>query len=156
MPQENVERNEGEKLYGVHAVLTKLHGVKQTAPDRWVARCPAHADKHPSLAIKETEDQRVLMHCFSGCSIEEITAALDIDLSDLFPQGERFVDNIKGERWPFAVKMLHTLCEEITVVVIYAADIRAGEIPSHEDHARFLLACTRINAADGGFRHATR
>lgn len=33
----------------------------------WMARCPAHDDSTPSLSISQADD-RVLVHCFSGCS----------------------------------------------------------------------------------------
>jgi DNA primase len=35
----------------------------------WTACCPAHNDGSPSLAIREGEDGRVLLHCFGGCSV---------------------------------------------------------------------------------------
>lgn len=33
----------------------------------WVAKCPAHQDRSPSLSIKET-DGKLLVHCFGGCT----------------------------------------------------------------------------------------
>jgi hypothetical protein len=50
----------------------------------WMARCPAHPDKIPSLSIAEGEAGRVLLKCFAGCSVESICVALKIKLSDLF------------------------------------------------------------------------
>ena len=49
----------------------------------WVAKCPAHQDRSPSLSIRETED-RVLLHCFAGCSVSAICEAMGIRLRDLF------------------------------------------------------------------------
>ena len=34
----------------------------------WVAKCPAHNDKHPSLSIDEGRDGKVLVVCRAGCS----------------------------------------------------------------------------------------
>jgi putative DNA primase/helicase len=34
----------------------------------WVARCPAHVDRTPSLSIREADDGRLLLHCFAGCA----------------------------------------------------------------------------------------
>lgn len=45
--------------------------------------CPAHDDSSPSLSVKDGED-RVLVYCHAGCSIEAITEALGIKVSDLF------------------------------------------------------------------------
>ena len=41
----------------------------------WVDRCPAHDDKSPSLSVCETSDGKLLLHCFAGCSFEEIIKA---------------------------------------------------------------------------------
>jgi putative DNA primase/helicase len=41
----------------------------------WVARCPAHDDRTPSLSITDGED-RVLVHCHAGCSQSEVIQAL--------------------------------------------------------------------------------
>jgi hypothetical protein len=73
-------------------VLDRLDGVKQTAPDRWIARCPAHEDRSPSLSIRQIGDGRVLLHCFSGCQIGDILAAIGLELRDLYegPLGQHF------------------------------------------------------------------
>jgi hypothetical protein len=42
---------------------------------RWMAPCPAHKDKSPSLSIQE-QNGRVLVHCFSGCRQDDVIAAL--------------------------------------------------------------------------------
>jgi len=47
------------------------------------SRCPAHDDKNPSLSISDSQG-KILLNCFSGCSIENICASLDIEVSDLF------------------------------------------------------------------------
>ena len=44
-------------------LLSRLDKVKRIANDRYTAICPAHDDRSPSLAIKETDD-RLLLHCF--------------------------------------------------------------------------------------------
>jgi DNA-binding transcriptional ArsR family regulator len=64
-------------------ILRSLHSVRQQANGSWVARCPAHPDENPSLHIRLTND-RVLLHCFAGCTTEQICAALGIELRDLF------------------------------------------------------------------------
>ena len=74
----------------VDALLTQLDRVRARGTDKWHARCPAHADHNPSLTIRVADDGRILMHCFSGCEIGEICAALSIRIADLFP-GSRLV-----------------------------------------------------------------
>jgi putative DNA primase/helicase len=41
----------------------------------WMARCPAHDDRNPSLSIREV-DGKVLLHCHAGCSQRDVIAAL--------------------------------------------------------------------------------
>jgi len=52
---------------------------------RCVTRCPAHDDKRPSLSVTEGTDGRVLLHCFAGCDLSAIVAAMDLEIHDLFP-----------------------------------------------------------------------
>lgn len=66
--------------------LARLERVRRCGPGRWMARCPAHADRNPSLSIREGE-RGLLVKCWAGCAVEEITAALGLTLSDLFYDG---------------------------------------------------------------------
>ena len=63
------------KGYGMKYPLTKF---AQKCSDGWIDRCPAHDDNNPSLSIKETADGKLLLHCFAGCSFEDIVKAADI------------------------------------------------------------------------------
>lgn len=74
--------------------LLKFKNVKQVSPTEYEALCPAHGDKHPSLHISEGEDGKILINCKAGCTAEEIVAALDLEMSDLFPASE----NTKTEK----------------------------------------------------------
>ncbi len=59
--------------------------VTQTSPNTWKASCPTHADKNPSLSIKEASDGKVLIHCLAGCQTVSVLEACDATFSDLFP-----------------------------------------------------------------------
>jgi 5S rRNA maturation endonuclease (ribonuclease M5) len=67
-------------------ILSRLKKVKQRQGG-WIALCPAHADKQPSLSISEAEDGKVLLHCHAGCQTEDILSAIGLTISDLFPTG---------------------------------------------------------------------
>jgi len=43
---------------------------------RWLARCPAHDDRQPSLAIAEAKNGKLLVRCHAGCGQREVIAAL--------------------------------------------------------------------------------
>ena len=64
-------------------VLGKLSGV-QVAGEGYMAQCPAHDDDKASLCVSEGRDGRVLLHCFAGCTVEEICDAAGLKMSDLF------------------------------------------------------------------------
>ena len=70
-------------------ILSRLEKVRQRQPGQWSARCPAHADKGPSLSIRETPDGAVLLHCFAGCEVAEIVASLGLELHHLFPPRDK-------------------------------------------------------------------
>lgn len=68
----------------IQKILDKLKNVKRTG-DGYQACCPAHDSKNKaSLNITETDDGKVLLHCFSGCSTENIVAAMGLTMADLF------------------------------------------------------------------------
>lgn len=64
-------------------LLPLLQNVRQT-PQGWASRCPAHSDKSPSLSIREVEGRRILLHCFAGCTTQEVCGAIGIRITDLF------------------------------------------------------------------------
>lgn len=66
----------------IEEFLPWLDGVKQRG-SRWSARCPAHADRSPSLSVSEG-DKGVLLKCWAGCSVVEICQSLGIEQRDLF------------------------------------------------------------------------
>ena len=61
--------------------------ARRVGAGRWLARCPAHDDRNPSLSIGTGQDGRVLLHCWPGCRTSDILAALGLKPKDLFPSG---------------------------------------------------------------------
>ena len=65
-------------------LLPLLDGVRPRGSRKWLSRCPAHSpDKSPSLTIAEGE-RALLLKCWAGCTLEEITGALKVSVKDLF------------------------------------------------------------------------
>jgi hypothetical protein len=50
----------------------------------WLASCPAHEDRHPSLVVTPTAQGNVIMHCRAGCSTADVLAQIDLEMRDLF------------------------------------------------------------------------
>lgn len=122
--------------------LSKLRGRNGA----WTACCPAHKDRSPSLAIRETEDGRILLHCFAGCAVDAICGALGVQLQDLFP--ERPVDHAPPERRRFyAADLLRVMEFEATVVMVAAAEMASGRPLPQTDRERLALAQQRISEA---------
>ena len=65
-------------------ILSRLTNVKRSGAGH-TARCPSHADSQNSLSIAEGADDKLLLKCFAGCTVESICAALNLDVKDLFP-----------------------------------------------------------------------
>jgi len=56
------------------AIAKALGGRK--AGTAWMARCPAHDDRAPSLSIADARDGKVLVRCHAGCDQRDVIAAL--------------------------------------------------------------------------------
>jgi hypothetical protein len=67
-------------------MLLRLDAVRSRGIGKWSARCPAHQDKNPSLSISEGE-RGLLVKCWGGCTLEEITGKLGVEVKDLFYDG---------------------------------------------------------------------
>ena len=66
--------------------LARFAGVKKCGGS-WTCRCPAHDDNKNSLSITHA-DGKWLVNCFAGCTVEAITSAIGLEVSDLFdPEG---------------------------------------------------------------------
>lgn len=127
------------------AFVARLEKAKTTGRGQWVACCPAHPDKHPSMTVRELEDGRVLVHCFAGCSVEEILSAVGMTFDDLFP--DRAIDNrVAPVRKPFpAADVLECLVTESHIVAVAASAIARGEPITEIDKERLAVATARIN-----------
>jgi hypothetical protein len=68
-------------------LLDKLQGVRRSGAG-WMASCPAHPDRSPSLSVREGE-RGLLLHCFRGCVTEDVCSALRIHMGDLFFEKSR-------------------------------------------------------------------
>lgn len=129
----------------IDMVLGKLDGVMCSGKNM-KALCPAHGDKTPSLSIKEGEDGRVLLHCFSGCPVEEIVAAMGLKMTDIFSVdvNKRHSSKVPG----VSVRQLSLATENERQILYFAkADQMAGRVISQSDMERTKLAFNRIAMA---------
>lgn len=136
-------------------LLSKLDKVRATGKGSYLACCPAHADKSPSLTIRELDDGRILLHCFSGCDVESVLSSVGLTFSDLYP--ERASEHGKPERRPFpAADVLRAIAFEVLIVAQAGRSILNKAAYTETDQARLVAAVHRIHAAAtaGGISHA--
>lgn len=133
-------------MSAVDKLLVRLERVRRTGPGRWMASCPTRQDRHPSLAIRELEDGRVLIHDFGGDDVASILAAVGLELTDLFPaQPGQFAGRV---RRPFnAIDLLAMVAFESTVSMVVCSDVLHGKQVSEVDFSRLLVATQRLGDA---------
>lgn len=62
--------------------LNRFQNVSATG-DQYICRCPAHNDKKASLAVKFTQEGKVLLHCHAGCETKAVVKAAGLEMKDL-------------------------------------------------------------------------
>jgi hypothetical protein len=128
-------------------VLDRLQGVKVSKPGSWMALCPAHEDRSPSLSIRELIDGRVLLHCFSGCETADVLKAIDLTISDLFLKPlENYLPPVTGGFT--ALELLRLIQHEVTVAALIVSDAAARPLTDEEQN-RLWDAAGRIGQARG-------
>ncbi len=132
-------------------LLDRLQRVRPVGKGRWVASCPAHEDRSPSLSIRELDDGRLLLHDFGGCSVGDVVAAVGLQLSDLFPPEIRAPNEPRKPQrpghWHAAREALHTLRTEVLIVALAAERVLRGEALSDVDRDRVIRAAALIRGA---------
>lgn len=129
----------------VDNLLSRLKKVKVTGKDQWVACCPAHDDKRPSLAIRETHDGLVLLHCFAGCDPLSVLQAVGLSFEDVMPEK-------LGEHKPLKRKFNpHTVAEvtafNASVIALIADQVAAGNPLTAQDAAKLQDMAAEIREA---------
>lgn len=80
----------------IEQVLSRLQGVEKSG-DNWVARCPAHEDRTPSLSVSTGESGKVLLHCHAGCTFPTIVHAMGFSVHE-FTGGANDPSRAKSKR----------------------------------------------------------
>lgn len=67
----------------VEQILELVENV-ELRDNAYIAKCPSHDDNKNSLSIAEGNDGRILVHCFAGCSHQDVLNSLGLKSKDLF------------------------------------------------------------------------
>ncbi|CAN5158876.1 hypothetical protein BH24PSE2_BH24PSE2_17520 [soil metagenome] len=128
------------------ALLDRLERVRTTGPGRWIAACPAHEDRSPSLSIREVDGEKILLHCFAGCDVEAVLHALGLRMSDLFPEPLAHHVAPSRSRIP-AADLLAIIDRHAMLVTIIAADVLEHREIDEPTWRRLAQAASRIGRA---------
>ena len=113
----------------------------------YMARCPSHDDKNPSLKIMETSDGKILIRCFAGCATHDILDSIGLTFNDLFPDGQ--LNAFKGfqriEEEVKAKKKDKYFRDEM-ILAIAKADRAAGKRLTEKDREIERQAYFRLRA----------
>lgn len=137
------------------ALLARLERVKSTKQDEWLACCPGHDDRTPSLSIRETDDGTLLLRCWAGCTAAEIVAAVGLELRDLFPDQSGWKPGRsplpKHKRLSIPPRdALDILSVEAHVIVLFARKVMGDDDPpTREDYRRACTALARLEKVRG-------
>ncbi|MEE9339939.1 MAG: CHC2 zinc finger domain-containing protein [Methylococcaceae bacterium] len=120
-------------------VTQQLSKLRKTGEGKYLACCPAHDDKNPSLSIKETGDSKILLHCFAGCEVNEIVSALGLTLVDLMPKNPDFKKGIKPPKFN-KYELFDRLSFESTILLVAIRQLFNGQPLNNDDMARVRKA----------------
>lgn len=133
---------------GIENLLSRLEGLRAgSGADRWIARCPAHEDRSPSLSIRLADTGAILVKCFAGCGAVDVMGALGLSMTDLFPEPltKTYLPRIRA---PFsALDAMRCLAAESSVVTLAVCDVIAGKPLDDAYLERLATAAGRIATA---------
>jgi CheY-like chemotaxis protein len=120
-------------------ILNHLDKVKKT-PSGYIACCPVHDDKNPSMSVTE-KDGVVLMHCFScGANGLDVANSLQISPSALFTDVMMPVTMTR--------RLKSDLQTDAYVISIYESTKQSNGRLTYNDFKRYKLARERIKVLD--------
>ena len=134
-------------MSAVTRLLERLKGVWKGGPGRWVAACPDHVDRGPSLSIRELPDGRVLIHCFAGCDAHDVVNAAGLELKDVFPERPAEHRLAPSREAVDARDALACLAFQSQVLAVAAENFLQHRKFTVADVERIALAAGRINSA---------
>jgi hypothetical protein len=137
----------------IELFVSRLDGARRVGRNSYVARCPAHKDRSPSLSVGIGREGRVLVHCFAGCSTHDVLAAVGLSISDLFPERVRDLSPLERDERRCLMRegaLVAAICvvdHEAAIVAAAATMIDRGQELSGADRARLACAVRTIGDA---------
>lgn len=124
------------------AILARLDGVRKSGQG-YIAKCPAHEDKSPSLSLKEAANGDVVLHCFAGCSHVAVMESIGLKESDLF--FEKYEDKKEKDQVYFSKKMLDEIDMQVWFCTHAISDIHKGERLKATDYEKYIACLNNLS-----------
>lgn len=138
----------------IDTLLNRLDGVKTNSNNKWLAKCPAHADRSPSLAIKLVDDDKILLKCWAGCDTESVLSAIGLTFADLFPEKLNVTYDGKKPRVPrFSChEMFPLIIQEALILCCAVSDSMNNKPLNETDKQRTRKAYQTIMRLNNEFK----
>lgn len=138
--------------YNTHDILNevanRLKGVIKRHNGGMLAFCPSHDDrKGRSLAVSKGREEQILIYCFAGCSVHEITGAIGLNAADLFLKSDRQTYDPQTRSYFNEWQILSALQHDAIVVLLAARSMLTGKVLPESDIEFLSKAVIRINEA---------
>ncbi len=127
----------------IDGFISGLEKVRRSGEGKYLACCPAHDDRSPSLAIKHT-DGKILLHCFAGCSVHEVVGALGMELSDLMPDNLTYQKGSKPSKFS-KYELFDRVVFESTILLVAIRQLFDGMPLTNNDMTRVKKAESTID-----------
>jgi hypothetical protein len=114
----------------------------RTTSNGWIARCPAHDDRLPSLSIREGRGGRTVLHCHAGCDAGAIVLALGLSLADLFAEQSLASRRMRKARHMTADDIETELQDELQRIIDHESeefDFDVATLTRHRNQARSIV-----------------
>ena len=137
---------------GIDPLLSRLERVQRTGQG-WRADCPNDHKARGALSIAKSDDGRVLLHCFAGCSTRDVLGALGLTLADVMPERLRdpSPEGRRSARERFRLASVTAAAgvieREARIIELAGCDLLRGQSLPPNDVQRLGEAVERIAAA---------
>ena len=133
-------------------LLQRLDGIRKEGSG-WRARCPSCNGHNRDVLSIALGDRRVLVHCFAGCTQDEVLEAVGLTWKDLQPPRNWPATPEEKRKWRQAQREVSTavalemLAREVVVLRAASARLVRWQALSEEDDKRLAEAARRIEEA---------
>jgi len=131
-------------MSNLDTILNQLDKVKAYGSNKWLACCPAHNDKHPSLKVTMTDDGKILIKCWAGCDISAVLKALSIEMADLFPDKISYTKGSKPPKFN-RIELFDRLVYEALILYVAIQQLQQGKPLNDVDALRVEQAMSFID-----------